>query len=422
LTLFVDPNELLGANSKKYKGYNCDAVGQGYEQKIHERRLTSESHDYPLLVGKVEGKLVGANRAIKPLSGFGIYDSRVAKKREAMNSDVHWMQKLKRTDISVSSKVHMLRTIRPRNLARVLVILFINYVFVKGSLKSIRKRAINPSAPIDTVKGLVSVVLPTYNHAKYLKQSIESVLNQSYSHIQLIIVNDGSNDKTRELLKEYENTPMVTVIHQENTGLPNALNRGFAIAKGEFLTWTSADNFYNEIAIQTMVDFLEVNDEVGVVYGNYLAVNENGEKLTTSNCWRSYNRNLVDPAIVNLPKQARFFKRIPINSVGPMFLYRASAAWVIGKYADTPGIEDYDFWSRMEMITTFKRLPTTAALYSYRVHDESISGHLRKEHQMKKTIEVLIRISKDRFLENNSEKLVGTAITERIYSQYWDSK
>ncbi len=316
----------------------------------------------------------------------------------------------------------MLSPVRPRNLARVLAIFFINFVFVKGHLKLMRKRWVNSTKPIDNVKGLVSVVLPTYNHATYLKQSIESVLKQSYSDLELIIINDGSNDKTRELLKDFENTPRVTVIHQDNTGLPNALNRGFAIAKGEFLTWTSADNFYNETAIQIMVDFLEVNEEVGIVYGNYLAINGNGEKLTESNSWRSYNRNLVDPAIVNLPKQARFFKRIPINSVGPMFLYRASAASIVGKYANTPGIEDYDFWSRMEMVTTFKRIPTTEALYSYRVHDESISGHLRKEHQMRKTIEVLIRISNERSIEDKFEKLVGTEITERIYSQYWDSK
>lgn len=357
-----------------------------------------------------------------PLSALGIYDSRVVNKRESLSSEVHGMQNLNRTGAGGSSKVPILRRIRPINLARVVVVFFINYVFVRGSLKSMRKRAKRPATSVDTVKGLVSVVLPTYNHVKYLKQSIESVLNQSYSHLELIIVNDGSTDKTRELLKDYESNPLVTVIHQENTGLPNALNEGFALAKGEFLTWTSADNYYNEVAIQSMVEFLGINKEVGVVYGNYLAVNENGEKLTSSNSWRSYNRNLLDPAVVNLPKQARFFKRIPINSVGPMFLYRASAAWVVGKYADTPGIEDYDFWSRMEMITVFKRLPTTKALYSYRVHDESMSGHLRKEHQMKKTIEVLIRISRARFLENNSEKLVGTTITERIYSQFWNSK
>jgi glycosyltransferase involved in cell wall biosynthesis len=332
------------------------------------------------------------------------------------------MRKVKRTGMSILSNRHKPRPAQLKNLPRTLAIFFLNCIFIKGSLKSIRKRVIYITAPPDTHKGLVSVVLPTYNHAKYLKQSIESVLNQSYARLELIIINDGSNDKTRDLLRDYEDTPSVTIIHQKNTGLPNALNRGFDIAKGEFLTWTSADNFYEETAIQTMVDFLEANEEIGVVYGNYFAINQNGQKLTDSNNWRSYDRNLTDLAVVNLPTQARFFKRIPINSVGPQFLYRASSAWVVGKYSDTPGIEDYDFWSRMEIITKFKRLPAREALYSYRVHDDSISGHLKKEHRMKKTIEVLIRISNKRFLETKFEKLIGTEITEGIYSDYWDSK
>jgi hypothetical protein len=76
----------------------------------------------------------------------------------------------------------------------------------------------------------------------------------------------------------------------------------------------------------------------------------------------------------------------------------------------------------MEIITKFKRLPTSQALYSYRVHDESISGQLKKDHQMKKTIGVMVRISNERFLETKFENLVGTTITENIYSKYWKSK
>ena len=285
-----------------------------------------------------------------------------------------------------------------------------------------RKRVIRATTPAEIDEGFVSVVLPTYNHVKYLKQSIESVLNQSYKNLELIIVNDGSNDVTRDLLKAYEHNSAITIIHQENAGLPNALNRGFAIARGEFLTWTSADNFYEKTAIQTMVDFLDINKEVGVVYGNYFAINQNGKKMVATDSWRSYDRNLVDPAVVNLPKHARFFKRIPVNSIGPQFLYRASSAKIVGKYSDTPGIEDYDFWSRMEIVTKLMRLPKDEALYSYRVHDESMSGQLKKEHQMKKTVEVLIRISNQRSLETKFEKLVGTAITEHIYTEYWDPK
>jgi len=346
----------------------------------------------------------------------------VGKSSEAKSHKAHELHKTKKTSTDIFLKIFKLIPTKIRNFARILTIFSINQVFIRGSLKSMRARVIHKTAPVEINKGLVSVVLPTYNHGKYLKQSIESVLNQSYSEIELIIINDGSNDATKDLLKEYENNSTITIIHQENAGLPNALNRGFAIAKGEFLTWTSADNFYKETAIQAMVDFLDINKEVGVVYGNYFAINQNGQNIAATDNWRSYDRNLVDPAVVNLPTQARFFKRVPINSVGPQFLYRASSARIVGKYSDTPGIEDYDFWSRMEIITEFMRLPSEEALYSYRVHDESISGHLKKEHQMKKTVEVLIRISNQRSIETKFEKLVGTAITEQVYAEYWNLK
>lgn len=362
------------------------------------------------------------NKNVKPLNPPKIYDSVVAKSNEVKGLKVHGLHKGKRIGTNILLKIYKLAPTRIRNFARILAIFSLNYVFIRGSLKSMRKRVIHATALEGIDKGLVSVVLPTYNHAKYLKQSIESVLNQSYKNLELIIVNDGSNDVTRDLLKEYENSSAITIIHQENAGLPNALNRGFTIAKGEFLTWTSADNFYEKTAIVAMVDFLEINKEVGVVYGNYFAINQNGQKMVATDNWRSYDRNLVDPAVVELPKHARFFKRTPINSIGPQFLYRASSARIVGNYSNTPGIEDYDFWSRMEIVTKLMRLPTEEALYSYRVHDESISGYLKEEHQMKKTIEVLIRISNKRFLETKFEKLVGTEITEHTYAEYWDTK
>ena len=285
-----------------------------------------------------------------------------------------------------------------------------------------RERTIRELTTPNIETGLVSVVLPTYNHGKFLKQSIESVLCQSYKNLELIIVNDGSNDETRDLLKEYENNSKITIIHQKNAGLPNALNRGFSIARGEFLTWTSADNFYEDTAIYEMVNLLDLNKQVGVVYGNYFAINQQGKKIGVTENWRSYDRNLVDPAVVNLPKRARFFKRIPINSVGPQFLYRASAAQIVGSYSNTPGIEDYDFWSRMEIVTEFMRLPSDNALYSYRVHDESISAHLKKENQILNTIRIELRISKERARESVFDKIVGPAIAERVYAEYWDSK
>lgn len=346
----------------------------------------------------------------------------MAKSVEAKGLKVLVINKIKQAVIAIFLSAYKLVPPKIRNFARSFAIFSLNQIFIRGSLRSMRERVEHKIATPTEYQGLVSVVLPTYNHAKYLRQSIESVLNQSYRNLELIIVNDGSNDETKVLLEEYENNTFVSIIHQENSGLPKALNRGFSIAKGEFLTWTSADNFYEETAIYEMVNLLNTNKEVGVTYGNYFAINKNGQKISIGENWRSYDRNLVDPAIVNLPKQAKFFKKIPINSVGPQFLYRASLAQIIGEYSDAPGIEDYDFWSRMEIVAEFMRLPKDEALYSYRVHDESISGYLKKEHQMIKTIEVLLRIARERAQETDYHNLVGTVIAERIYTKYWNSK
>lgn len=351
---------------------------------------------------------------------IGIYDLLVVKLMR--NVGTSRTRAFKKLPIDTLIKLYELVPNGIRNLVRTLLIFSINQIFIRGSLEGIKARVKHSEISLPDNPGLVSVVLPTYNHLKYLKQSIESVLSQTYKNIELIIVNDGSTDGTEDFLNIYKSNLAITVINQKNMGLPNALNVGFAVAKGEFLTWTSADNFYENVAIDQLVKYLEDNNGIGVVYGNYFAINQNGEKLSASDSWRSYDRNLENPAVVQLPKEAQFFKRIPVNSVGPLFLYRASLAKFIGKYSNTPGIEDYDFWSRMELVANFMRLPTNLALYSYRVHNESISAAIKSERQIFKTIAILVRISRKRALEKNTEILVGTLITESIYARYWNVK
>src|SRR5262249_10919089 len=110
-----------------------------------------------------------------------------------------------------------------------------------------------PVRPADAPR--VSVVLPVYNHLRFLPEAIRSVLAQTYRDFELVIVTDGSPDGTKEYLDALTD-PRIVVVHQENRRLPGALNTGFAHARGELLTWVSADNHCAPLFLEALVGAL----------------------------------------------------------------------------------------------------------------------------------------------------------------------
>ena len=121
---------------------------------------------------------------------------------------------------------------------------------------------------------LVSIILPTYNHGAFLKFAIESIRAQDYLNLELIIINDGSMDDTSQILRNFSSDFRIKIINQENQGLPNALNNGFKVARGDFLTWTSADNVLAPDCISKLVNAANENSSIGLVYSDFQAIDE----------------------------------------------------------------------------------------------------------------------------------------------------
>ena len=111
----------------------------------------------------------------------------------------------------------------------------------------------------------VSVVMPVYNGEKYLKQSIESVIQQSYKDWELIIVNDCSTDRSRDIMQSYvEVDSRIRIVdNSNNLKLPMSLNAGFREARGEYLTWTSDDNLYKVNALEELVILIRKYAKLG---------------------------------------------------------------------------------------------------------------------------------------------------------------
>ena len=234
-------------------------------------------------------------------------------------------------------------------------------------------RAASHRAEPTEVRGLVSVVLPVYNHATYLRGAIDSVLAQTYDQLELIVVNDGSRDGAEKVLADYVDHPRVRILTQVNQQLPKALSNGFEFARGEFWTWTSADNLMHPDQLRRQVEFLRAHSDAGMVFADYTAIDDEGQPLTDA-AFRPHNRRTAHDPNIHLPHDTRSFGKNGDNFIGPCFLYRSWIGRLLGEYDPIQGIEDFDYWLRLSLVGRIAHLDSDEPLYQYRVHANSLSG------------------------------------------------
>ncbi|WP_051233584.1 glycosyltransferase family 2 protein [Butyrivibrio sp. NC3005] len=207
----------------------------------------------------------------------------------------------------------------------------------------------------------VSIVLPVYNGEGSIDDAIKSVVNQTYNNIELIIVNDCSTDNTKSIMENWarRDNRIRVVNNGTNQKLPRSLNNGFAMATGEYLTWTSDDNKYHPDAIETMVKYLDDNPQVDFVYTDFSIVN-------------------MDGSLREEMKKPEPDEMVYINPVGACFLYKKELADRIGVYdPDMFLAEDYEYWIRAYLDGNMVHLKKN--LYDYGWHDKSLTATRRNE-------------------------------------------
>lgn len=124
---------------------------------------------------------------------------------------------------------------------------------------------------------LASIIIPNYNHAQYVGEAIQSVLDQSYRNFEIIVVDDGSTDNSREVIESFGNS--IRVIYQQNQGLSAARNNGIGVAKGAFIGVLDADDMYERDFLSTLVAVLDSNPDAGAVYCGYQFVDHKNYPL-----------------------------------------------------------------------------------------------------------------------------------------------
>ena len=217
---------------------------------------------------------------------------------------------------------------------------------------------------------LISVILPIYNGERFMRKSIDSVLAQTYQNWELLIVDDCSTDQTAQIAQEYvrKDVRISYYRNEKNLRLPRNLNRGFSLARGEYLTWTSDDNVFWPSALEKMHDALKSDPEAGFAYASCDIIDEEDNVIEYM---------MLYPGIEK--------RAVGANPVGACFLYTREVYEIVGDYdPDAVYVEDFDYWQRIFM--RFKVVPIYEILYSYRSQKDALT-FTRKETEYAKTLE-----------------------------------
>jgi glycosyltransferase involved in cell wall biosynthesis len=182
-------------------------------------------------------------------------------------------------------------------------------------------------------KPLVSVIIPTFNRGYCLAESIRSVLDQSFTDFELIVVDDGSTDNTPEIMRSFPDIRPVWL--QENRGVSFARNRGLEQAKGEWIAFLDSDDLWEPLKLETQVQWVKRHPEFHAVYTDEIWI-RNGVRVNPMNKHRKHSGDI-------------FHFCLPLCIVSPSsVILRAELLREVGGFDESmPVCEDYDLWLRI---------------------------------------------------------------------------
>ena len=236
----------------------------------------------------------------------------------------------------------------------------------------------------------VSVIMSVYNSSCYLQESIESILNQTFTDFEFIIIDDGSRDNTWEILTKYakQDQRIKLFSNQENIGLIESLNKGLKLATGEYIARQDADDISMPKRLKNQIMVLNAEPEVVLVSGNLELINSAGQ--TIDRFKRACDSKLV-------PWYMLFYNRVAGHS---QVMYRKKSVVNLGGYSQgSHHAEDYELWCRLIKVGKIVIMPQI--LLKYRVHDKSVSA---ENHQQQLNCSLSV-------VQNNIQKLINQEIS-----------
>ncbi len=204
----------------------------------------------------------------------------------------------------------------------------------------------------------VTVLMSVYNSEAYLREAIESILNQTFKDFEFLIINDGSKDKSLGIIKSYKDQ-RIRLISRENKGLTLSLNQGIDLAQGEYIARQDSDDISPPYRLEKEVKFLDDHPKVGMVGSNYTIMDKKGKHIVTTN-------------VFTHPDDLKI-AQVTCNQYGHgSVMMRKSVLAKTGYYDKKVGyVEDYDLWTRISRVADIANFEEP--LYFYRRNEAGVT-------------------------------------------------
>jgi len=192
---------------------------------------------------------------------------------------------------------------------------------------------------------LVTVICVCFNHSRFVTEALDSVINQTYKNIELIVIDDGSTDGSGKVIKKWMiNHPKATLIlNGRNLGYCKTFNKALALANGEFIIDFAADDIMLSEKIERQVNsFIKLDNNYGVIFTDSVYVDEQGNYL------RDHFQYLLEKKLIDQIPQGDVYPKVLSTYFipSPTMMVRASVFDFLGGYDESLAYEDFDFWVR----------------------------------------------------------------------------
>lgn len=236
----------------------------------------------------------------------------------------------------------------------------------------------------------VSIVIPAYNHEKYIAESINSVLSQTYGNYELIIINDGSIDRTEEIALSF-NDDRIRYYSQDNKGAHIAINRGIELSRGEYVSILNSDDVYTTDRINSCVEYLDDNQNCSAVITRVSGINGSGDPVSRGDsahikAWMDW----YDDALTYFENDQfmpySFSKNILITTSN--YFIRKSALNEIGEFLPLRYAHDWEMLLRLSAKSKIHLIDKS--LLKYRIHESNTVQESNSESRVKFEVNWLI--------------------------------